>query len=46
MLDAGIEPELTEAQATELDRRIADLEAHPDHVVSWEDVQTYIRRPR
>lgn len=32
-------PALTEAQKAELDRRIADHEANPDDVVSWEEVK-------
>jgi len=32
-------PPLTEAQMAELDRRIADHEANPDDVVSWEEVK-------
>jgi putative addiction module component (TIGR02574 family) len=32
-------PPLTEAQKAELDRRIADHEANPDDVVSWEEVK-------
>ena len=31
---------LTEAQRAELDRRIADHEAAPNDVVSWEEVKT------
>lgn len=33
---------LTEAQREELDKRIADHEANPDDVVSWEDVKASI----
>jgi len=33
---------LTDAQRTELDRRLAEHEAHPDDVVSWEDVKASI----
>jgi putative addiction module component (TIGR02574 family) len=33
---------LTEAQRTELDRRIADHEANPDDVVPWEEIKTSI----
>ena len=33
---------LTPAQQTELDRRIADHQAHPDDVVSWEEVKSSI----
>jgi putative addiction module component (TIGR02574 family) len=33
---------LTDAQRIELDRRIAEHEAHPDDVVSWEDVKASI----
>lgn len=32
-------PSLTEAQQIELDRRLADHEANPDDVVSWEEVK-------
>lgn len=31
---------LTRAQRDKLDRRIADHEANPDDVVSWEEVKT------
>ncbi len=33
---------LTDAQRAELDRRLADHEANPDDVVSWEDIQSSI----
>ena len=33
---------LTDAQRNELDRRLADHEANPDDVVSWEEVQSSI----
>jgi len=33
---------LTEAQQAELDRRLAEHEAHPDDVVPWEDVKASI----
>jgi len=33
---------LTDAQRAELDRRLADHEAHPDEVVSWEEVKSSI----
>jgi putative addiction module component (TIGR02574 family) len=46
LLDVGAEPELTEAQRTELDRRIAALDANPEDVVSWDEVQQRLRRPR
>jgi len=32
-------PPLTEAQTAELDRRIADHEANPDDVVSWDELK-------
>ncbi len=31
---------LTQAQAAELDRRLAHLKAHPDDVVDWNEVKT------
>ena len=33
---------LTDAQRTELDRRLADHDADPDKVVAWEDVEASI----
>ena len=33
---------VTDAQRAELDRRLAEHEAHPDEVVSWEDVKASI----
>jgi len=33
---------LTEAQRTELDRRIAEHEAKPNDVVPWEEIKTSI----
>ena len=36
-------PELTEAQKQELDRRLAELEANPDEVTPWEEVEAEIR---
>lgn len=35
----GYEPELTAAQAEELDRRVAAHEQNPDDVVAWETVK-------
>jgi putative addiction module component (TIGR02574 family) len=32
-------PELTEAQRSELQKRLADDDANPDDVVPWEDVK-------
>ena len=36
-------PELTDAQKEELDRRLAEDEASPDDVVSWEEVNAEIK---
>ena len=33
---------ITDAQRAELDRRLADHEANPDDVVSWEEVHSSI----
>lgn len=33
-------PGLSEAQAAELMRRLADAEANPEDVVDWEDIKT------
>lgn len=41
--DAGTFP-LTDAQRTELDRRIADDDANPDDTMSWEAVRTAVQQ--
>lgn len=46
LLQAGAEPEVTEAQKAELDRRLAALDADPDNVIPWEEVQAHLRRER
>jgi len=46
MVDEGFEFELTEAQKAELDRRIAEADAHPERAIPWEEVQAYLKRPR
>lgn len=37
------EPELTEAQKRELDRRLDEDDASPDDVVDWEEVNAEIK---
>jgi putative addiction module component (TIGR02574 family) len=44
IVDAGEAPPLTETQRAELDRRLAAIEANPDDVASWEEVQRSLRR--
>jgi putative addiction module component (TIGR02574 family) len=39
LLGQGPEPELTEVQKAEIDRRLADDDAAPDDVVSWDEVR-------
>ena len=39
IIQDGYEPELTIAQAEELDRRLAAHENNPDDVVAWEAVK-------
>lgn len=34
---------LTERLKLELDRRLADLDANPDNVLTWEEIQARIR---
>ena len=46
LIDTGFEPELTEAQKAELDRRIAALEADPSRAIPLEEAKAYLRRPR
>jgi putative addiction module component (TIGR02574 family) len=38
-----VDPDLTEPQKRELDRRIDDYEANPDKVMTWEEVKAAIK---
>ena len=40
--ESGADVPVSEAQRAELDRRLAEHEAQPDDVVSWEDVKASI----
>ena len=44
--DEGYEPELSEDLKALLDRRLAALDADPGNVVTWDEIKTYVRRPR
>ncbi len=46
LLEAGWEPELTDAQKAEFDRRLDDLDANPQNVVTLEKLVEHVRRPR
>ncbi len=39
-------PDLTEAQKQELDRRIAELDASPENVLTWEEIKAHVRSQR
>jgi len=39
LVDQGHEPELSEEEKAELDRRLTEDDAAPDDVVSWEEVK-------
>lgn len=46
--EADCEPDLSDAQKTDLDRRLADLRANPDTVMTWDEIKDYVRwgRPK
>jgi putative addiction module component (TIGR02574 family) len=46
LVEDGWQPELTEELAAELDRRLANHDANPDNVLTWEQVLERVRRPR
>jgi putative addiction module component (TIGR02574 family) len=39
LVDDGYLPEITDAQADELDRRLAEHQQTPDDVVSWDTIK-------
>ena len=46
LLDSGWEPELTDAQKAEFDRRLDDLDAKPQNAVPLQKLIEHVRRPR
>ena len=46
LVDSGWQPEVTEEQKAELDRRWQEHEANPDNVVTWESIVEHLRRKR
>ncbi len=39
-------PPLSDAEKQLLDRRIADLDTHPEKVLTWEEIKTHVRREK
>lgn len=46
LAETGWQPQLTEAQKAELDRRLAAYEADPTNVLTWDQIVAHLRRPR
>lgn len=46
LIDSGWQPELTNAQKVEFDRRLDDLDANPNSAVTVEKLIEHVRRPR
>ena len=46
LVDEEAVPEVTEAQKRDLDRRLARLDAHPENVLTWEQIKESILRGR
>lgn len=44
--EPGHAPALSDDLKALLDRRLAALDAAPDDVLTWDEVQAYVRRPR
>jgi putative addiction module component (TIGR02574 family) len=46
LAESGWQPELTDEQKAELDRRLDALDANPNDVVTWESIVQHVRRER
>jgi putative addiction module component (TIGR02574 family) len=46
LAETGWQPELSEEQKAEFDRRIDAYEADPSIGLTWEDIVKHVRRPR
>jgi putative addiction module component (TIGR02574 family) len=44
-IDAEGQPDLSEEVKAEIDRRLDDLDAHPEKVLTWEEVLQRLRLP-
>jgi putative addiction module component (TIGR02574 family) len=44
--DSRAVPELTQTQRADLNRRLADLDADPDNVLTWDEIEARVTRPR
>ena len=45
-LDSGAAPALTDEQKADMEMRVAELDANPDDVFTWEETKQYLRRSR
>jgi putative addiction module component (TIGR02574 family) len=45
LLNLGWQPELTDSQKAEFDRRLEDLDANPQNVVTWTQIVKHVRQP-
>jgi putative addiction module component (TIGR02574 family) len=46
LIDSGWELEITDAQKAEFDRRLDDLDAHPQNAVTLDKLIEHVRRSR
>ncbi len=40
------QPDLTESQKKDLTRRLAEMDANPKNVLTWEEIKASIKRPQ
>jgi putative addiction module component (TIGR02574 family) len=46
IVETGWQPDLTDEQKAELDRRLNAYQADPTNVLTWEEILAHLRRPR
>ena len=46
IVESGWQPQLTEEQKAELDRRMAAHEANPNEALTWDSIVAHVRRER
>jgi putative addiction module component (TIGR02574 family) len=46
IVDSGEHCELTDPQKAELDHRLAEVEAAPDKLLTWDEITAHVRRAR
>jgi len=46
LIDSGWHPVVSDATKNELDRRLSEIEANPDKMLTWDQIEAHVSRKR